>query len=168
MNNSRLKKIVLTGVFSSLAILLGYLEQMIPLPIAFPGVKIGLSNICVLVALYIWGYKSALVLSLIKSIVCGVLFWGAGGAIYGISGAIFSFLIMALLVKFDLFGILGVSIAGALGHNLGQLLALYIMSGSFSFLYYMAVLGISGCIMGTVTGIVSGIVIDRLKRIFTD
>ncbi len=164
MNNS-IKNIVRIGVFSALAIVLGYLEQLIPLPIAFPGVKIGLSNICVLVSLYKWGWKNAFAISLIKSLVCGMLFWGVGGSIYGISGALLSFLIMTLVVKFNLLGILGVSILGAVFHNLGQLLALYIMSGSFSFIYYIAVLGISGVIMGTVTGLVCVIVIERIKKL---
>ncbi len=165
MNNS-LKNIVRVGVLSALSIVLGYLEQFIPLPIAFPGVKIGLSNICVLLSLYMWESKNALAISLVKSFVCGILFWGMGGAIYGIAGAVLSFFVMAVLVKYDLLGIVGVSILGAVFHNLGQLIALYVMSGSFSFLYYMAVLGISGVIMGTITGIVCEVVLKRIKKLF--
>lgn len=159
------KSIVRIGVFSALSIVLGYLEQMIPLPVAFPGVKIGLSNICVLVALYKWGWKSSLLISLVKSLVCGILFWGVGGALYGVAGAMLSFLVMELLVKWNLLGLVGVSIAGAISHNVGQLLALYIMSGSFSFIYYMAVLGISGVIMGTITGLVCYVVLERIEKL---
>ena len=166
MLSKEIRALVRIGVFSALSIVMGYLEQMIPLPIAFPGVKIGLSNICVLVTLYMWGWKSSLAISVIKSLVCGILFWGVSGAMYGIAGAMLSFLVMALLVKYDLLGLIGVSIAGAVFHNLGQLIMLYVMSGSFSFIYYMAVLGISGVIMGTITGVLCSVVLKRIRKLF--
>lgn len=164
-SKERMRKLVYVGVLSSLAIVMGYLEQMIPLPVSFPGVKIGLSNICVILALYRLGYKSALGVSIIKSIVCGILFWGVGGTLYGVAGAVLSFIIMALLEKKGFFGTVGISIAGALFHNIGQLIALFILSGSFSFVYYLSVLGISSVITGTITGVISGIIIERTRHI---
>ena len=164
-NDKTVKRIVLIGILSSLAIVLGYLEQMIPLPVSFPGVKLGLSNICVILALYITDCKSAFMISMIKAFVCGILFWGVGGTVYGASGAVLSFIIMALIKKSDLLGVVGVSVAGAVFHNLGQLIALFIMSGSYSFVYYLSVLGIAAVITGTVTGIISTVIMDRIGRI---
>lgn len=166
-NNDAVKKLVSVGVISSLAIVMGYLEQMIPLPVSFPGVKLGLSNICVILALYRLGYKSAFSVSLIKSLVCGILFWGVGGMVYGVAGAVLSFIIMALIYKTKLLGTVGISIAGALFHNIGQLIALFLMSGSFSFVYYLSVLGISSVITGTITGGISVIIIERIGHIKT-
>lgn len=169
MNRDKtVKKIVLIGILSSLAIVLGYLEQMIPLPVSFPGVKLGLSNICVILALYVSGSKSAFMVSLIKSFVCGILFWGAGGMFYGVSGAILSFIIMSVIKKYELLGVVGVSVAGAVFHNIGQLIALFIMSGSFSFIYYLSVLGIAAVITGTVTGIISTVILGRIGSFYKD
>ena len=169
MNKDKtVKKIVLIGILSSLAIVLGYIEQMIPLPVSFPGVKLGLSNICVILALYVSGSKSAFMVSLIKSFVCGILFWGAGGMIYGVSGAILSFIIMSVIKRYELLGVVGVSVAGAVFHNIGQLIALFIMSGSFSFIYYLSVLGIAAVITGTVTGIISTVILGRIGRFYKD
>ena len=136
---------------------------MIPLPVSVPGVKIGLSNICVMTALYTLGGLYALAVSLIKALVCGMLFWGAQGALFAVFGSIFSLGAMILLKKYGSFSVVGVSAIGAVFHNLGQLLAFFIFSGSFSFFYYMSFLGLSALIMGTLTGIISKEVIKRLK-----
>ncbi|MBQ2942261.1 MAG: Gx transporter family protein [Clostridia bacterium] len=165
MRNNTVKKLVSVGVLSSLAIVMGYLEQMIPLPVTFPGVKLGLSNICVILALYRLGYKEAFSVSLIKSLICGILFWGVGGMLYGVAGALLSFMVMALVYKTRLLGTVGISIAGALFHNIGQLIALFLLSGSFSFIYYLSVLGIAAVITGTITGIISIIIIERIGHI---
>lgn len=165
MRNNTVKKLVSVGVLSSLAIVMGYLEQMIPLPVSFPGVKLGLSNICVILALYRLGYREAFSVSLIKSLICGILFWGVGGMLYGVAGALLSFMVMALVYKTRLLGTVGISIAGALFHNIGQLIALFLLSGSFSFIYYLSVLGIAAVITGTITGIISIIIIERIGHI---
>jgi heptaprenyl diphosphate synthase len=159
------KRLVLIGVVSALAIVLGYLEQMIPLPVNIPGVKLGLSNICVIVALYIIDWKSAFMIALVKSFVCGILFWGIGGTVYGVAGAILSFAVMALIKKSKLLGVVGVSVAGAVFHNIGQLIALFIMSGSFSFVYYLSVLGIAAVITGAITGTISTVIIGRIAHL---
>lgn len=166
MNKDKsVKRLVLIGVVSALAIVLGYLEQMIPLPVNIPGVKLGLSNICVIVALYIIDWKSAFMIALVKSFVCGILFWGIGGTVYGVAGAILSFAVMALIKKSKLLGVVGVSVAGAVFHNIGQLIALFIMSGSFSFVYYLSVLGIAAVITGAITGTISTVIIGRIAHL---
>ena len=166
MNKDKsVKRLVLIGVVSALAIVLGYLEQMIPLPVNIPGVKLGLSNICVIVALYIIDWKSAFMIALVKSFVCGILFWGIGGTVYGVAGAILSFAVMALIKKSKLLGVIGVSVAGAVFHNIGQLIALFIMSGSFSFIYYLSVLGIAAVITGAITGTISTVIIGRIAHL---
>lgn len=157
------KRTAYIGVLSAVAIVLGYLEGMIPLPVSVPGVKIGLSNVCVMTALYTLGAPAALAVCLIKSLVCGMLFWGAEGVIFALFGSIFSLLAMTILKKYSGFSMVGISAVGAVCHNLGQLLAFYIFSGSFSFFYYISFLGLSAIIMGTLTGFISKEVIGRLR-----
>ncbi|MDO5478463.1 MAG: Gx transporter family protein, partial [Clostridia bacterium] len=108
-SDKAIRKLAYVGVLSSLAIVMGYLEQMIPLPVSFPGVKLGLSNICVILALYRLGYREAFSVSLIKSLICGILFWGVGGMLYGVAGALLSFMVMAFVYKTRLLGTVGIS-----------------------------------------------------------
>ncbi len=156
-------KIAYIGILSAIAIILGYLEQMIPMPIAFPGVKLGISNICVLLSLYLFTPTYAFFIMIIKSIVCTLLFYGPEGLIFSLSGALLSFTAMTLIKKIKCFSEVGVSVAGAIFHNLGQMLAFYFVLGSFSVFYYMGILGVFGVITGIITGIISKIVINRLN-----
>lgn len=156
-------KISYIGILSAVAIILGYLEQMIPLPMAIPGVKLGLSNICVLTSLYLFNPFYAFFIMIIKSIVCTLLFYGPEGLIFSLSGAVLSFSAMTLIKKIKCFSEIGVSVAGAIFHNLGQMLAYYFVLGSFSVFFYVGVLGFFGVLTGIVTGIISKIVINRLN-----
>lgn len=151
------------GVLSALAVILGYLEQMISLPVNFPGVKLGLSNICVILALYKISGKQAFAIALIKSLICGILFWGIGGTVYGVVGALLSVMSMTIIKNSRIFGTVGVSVVGALFHNIGQLMTLFVLSGSFSFMYYMCVLGVSGVVMGVITGAITSVVLNNLN-----
>ena len=160
-----MKKTAYIGVYSALSVVLGYLENLIPLPVNIPGVRIGLSNICIITALYKMGAPSAFAVALIKALVCGILFWGMQGAVYALFGTFFSFAAMLALKKIKAFSPIGVSAAGAVFHNLGQLAAVYIFTGSFSAFYYMSVLGLSGAFMGTLTGALSLTVIKRLEKL---
>lgn len=159
-----MKKTAYIGVFGALSVVFGYLENMIPLPVTVPGVRIGLSNICIITALYMLGAPQAFLVALIKALVCGILFWGMQGAVYAVFGTVFSFAVMLILKRTGVFSPIGVSAAGAVFHNFGQLTALYIFAGSFSVIYYMSVLGISGVLMGTLTGAISLTVIKRLVK----
>ena len=160
-----MKKTAYIGVFGALSVVLGYLENMIPLPVNVPGVRIGLSNICIITALYMLGAPQAFLVALIKALVCGILFWGMQGAVYAVFGTVFSFIVMLLLKRTGAFSPVGVSAVGAVFHNFGQLTALYIFTGSFSVVYYMSVLGLSGVFMGALTGAVSLTLIKRLAKL---
>lgn len=159
-----MRKTAYIGVFSALAVVLGYLENMIPLPVNIPGVRIGLSNICIITALFMLGAPSAFFVALIKALVCGTLFWGMQGAVYALFGTMLSFAVMIALRKPGVFSPVGVSALGAVFHNFGQLAALYLFTGSFSVIYYMSVLGLSGVLMGALTGAISLTVIKRIDK----
>lgn len=160
-----MKRVAYIGIFSALAVAFGYLEAMIPMPVTVPGVKFGFSNIAVVIALYVLGTKEALGVSLVKAFCCGMLFWGAQGVVYAVFGSLFSMSAMILTKRTKAFSVISVSVIGAVFHNIGQLTALRIFSGSFSFVYYLGILGIAAVVTGAVTGFISCIIIDRLNKI---
>ena len=114
------RKIPYYGLFAALAILMGYVEMMIPVPIPIPGVKLGLANVIIIIMMYFMDTKSAFFVSLIRVLLSGLLFAGFAGLLYSLAGAMCSFAVMALLTKTEKFSIVGVSLAGGVFHNVGQ------------------------------------------------
>ena len=93
------KKIPYYGLFAALAILMGYVEMMFPLPIPIPGVKLGLANVIIIIMMYFMDTKSAFFVSLVRVFLSGLLFAGFAGLLYSLSGAMLSIAVMALLKK---------------------------------------------------------------------
>ena len=93
------KKIPYYGLFAALAILMGYVEMMFPMPIPIPGVKLGLANVVVIIMMYFMDVKGAFFISLIRVFLSGLLFAGFAGLLYSLAGAMLSFAVMALLKK---------------------------------------------------------------------
>ena len=149
------KKVALYGVLAGLAVFMGYLEFLVPLPIGIPGVKLGLSNVVVLFALYALGAGGAFFIMLVKALCAGLLFSGAAGVWYSLAGGVLSFGVMALLWRTERFSQTGVSAAGGVFHNIGQVAAACVLLGSASALYYLALLIPAGLITGMVTGVVA-------------
>ena len=147
MKSTKLTKIAL---LSAAALVMGYIESLLP-PLFLPGIKLGLSNIVLLFALYNMDKSSAVFIMLIKVLVSSLLFSGMNVFFYSLSGGILSLLVM-FLFKNKYFSIVGVSILGGIFHNIGQLLVAGIVLGQNA-LYYFPVLLVSGAIMGFLTGI---------------
>jgi heptaprenyl diphosphate synthase len=156
------KKITTLGICTALAMILSYLESLIPLSIAVPGIKLGLANIAVLFALYRLGAKEAVIVSLLRILWLAILFGNGMTLAYSVAGAILSLTGMILLRKWNRFSATGVSVAGGILHNAGQIGAAVILLGVHQILYYLPVLAISGVISGVVIGIVAGILIKRI------
>lgn len=157
------RKIVSIALLSALSVLLGGIDNMIPTPIA--PVKLGLGNITVLVALYLMGAKSAAAVSVLKVLLCQMIFGSASSFVYSIAGAVLSFAVMIGAKKIKAFSIVGVSALGALAHNMGQLFCAYFLVGKGA-LYYMPILGALGAIAGFLTGIAAQIIVKRGRGIF--
>ena len=115
------KKITVLALLTTAAMILSYLESLLP-SIAVPGVKMGLANIAVIFALYRLGFREALAVSLVRVAMVSTLFGSLGALLYSLAGACLSLIVMAVLKKLDLFSETGVSVAGGVGHNLGQVL----------------------------------------------
>lgn len=158
------KKIPYCGLFAALAILMGYVEMLIPVPVPIPGVKLGLANVIIIIMMYFMDTKSAFFVSLIRVVLSGLLFAGFAGLLYSLAGAMLSFAVMALLKKTDKFSIVGVSIAGGVFHNVGQIIVAALAVENVKMAYYLPFLLVSGVVTGMLIGIVAKTALGYLKR----
>ena len=158
------KKIPYYGLFAALAILMGYVEMMIPIPIPIPGVKLGLANVIIIIMMYFLDTISAFFVSLVRVILSGLLFAGFAGLLYSLSGAMLSFAVMALLKKTDKFSIVGVSLAGGVFHNVGQIIVAALVVENVKMAYYLPFLLVSGVVTGILIGIVAKTALGYLKK----
>ena len=162
---NRVKSITSIGVLCALAIILSYIELLLP-PIyaAVPGIKVGLPNIVIIYALYSLGVKKAAAISFIRLTISALLF-NPSTFIYSLAGAVLSLAVMALLKKSGKFSAIGVSIAGGVMHNLGQILVAIWLLETVEIGYYMFILAISGTLAGVFVGLAATFVINRLKKL---
>ena len=159
------KKVAMLGLTIALAMIMSYIEALVPLSFAVPGIKMGLANIVIIFVLYKIGTKEAILVSLIRVILVSLLFSNVMAMAYSIAGAVLSLSVMWLLKKTDKFSVIGVSIAGGIMHNVGQIIMAVILLGTEQIALYLPVLIITGTATGVVIGIVSGLVINRFKNI---
>lgn len=166
MKKNRIKKIVFLGLCTAVALILSYVEALLPpLWAAVPGIKMGLPNIMILFMLYRFSLKEAAAVSLVRLLLVALLFGNAMSLIYSFCGAALSLLVMALLKKSDRFSEIGVSIAGGVFHNLGQILAAMVLLETAEIGYYMIALAISGTIAGILVGLAASFVLKYMKSI---
>ncbi|MEG0216121.1 MAG: Gx transporter family protein [Hungatella sp.] len=156
-------KTALYGMLIALAFILSYLEAMIPLPIPIPGVKLGLANLVTMVALYTVGVRGTIVVSLIRIVLTGFTFGNLFSMIYSLSGSIVSLLLMMLCKKSNWFSSIGVSIAGGIGHNIGQMIIAAFVVQTAGVFYYLPALLVAGVVAGTLIGILGGMVTKRIQ-----
>lgn len=158
------RKIPYYGLFAALAILMGYVEMLIPMPVPIPGVKLGLANVIVILTMYYMDTKGAFFISLIRVFLSGLLFAGMAGLLYSLAGAMLSFLVMAVLKKTNRFSIVGVSLAGGIFHNVGQVTVAALVVENVKMAYYLPFLLVSGVVTGVLIGIVAKTALGYLKR----
>ncbi|MDR1131045.1 MAG: Gx transporter family protein [Oscillospiraceae bacterium] len=152
------------GLLVSLAIVLSYVEYLIPFFQPAPGIKPGLANVVVIFALYRLGSAQAAAVSLLRVILMAVLFGNAFALMYSLSGAVLSFGVMLLLKRAGVFSPAGVGAAGGVCHNIGQLLCALVLLETGGLIYYLPVLLLSGTAAGLVTGTVAGVLLKRIQN----
>ena len=158
------KKLTVLALLSAAALIFAYVESLFPpLVASIPGIKMGLPNIAIIFTLYKFGVKEAFVVSFIRLIFVSLLFGNIMSFWYSLAGAVLSLSVMAILKKLDLFSLAGISVAGGVLHNLGQILVAIILTGVGEIAYYMIFLAISGTISGILIGLVSAFIIKRIK-----
>ena len=153
------------GLTIALAMIMSYIEALVPLSFAVPGIKMGLANIVIIFVLYKIGTKEAILVSLIRVILVSLLFSNVMAMAYSLAGAALSLSVMWILKKIDKFSVIGVSVAGGIMHNVGQIIMAMILLGTEQIALYLPVLIIAGTATGVIIGIVSGLVINRFKNI---
>lgn len=153
------------GVFTALALIFSYVETLIPFHIGIPGVKLGLANLIIVIALYKMSLKETYLLSVVRVVLSGFIFGNYFSIIYSLAGGLLSLTVMSLLRKRGGFSILGISIAGGVCHNIGQLAIAMVVVETFSVIYYIPVLLIAGLATGLLIGIAADGMLKRLVNI---
>lgn len=152
------------SLLSAFAIILSYVEILLPIPAGVYGMKLGLANFVVLLCIYEAGIKEAVIINGIRILTIGFLFGNLFSILFSLSGALCSLLSMSLLKKTNLFGMVGVSVAGGVSHNLGQLAVAATVAGSVHVIYFFPILMVGGVITGIGIGILAQIIDNRMKR----
>ena len=153
------------GVFTALALIFSYVESLIPIQIGIPGVKLGLANLMIVIALYKMSLKETYLLSITRVVLSGFLFGNMFAILYSLAGGLLSLTVMAVLKKAGGFSVMGVGIAGGVFHNIGQLIIAMIVVETFSVAYYIPVLLIAGVITGLLIGIAANETLKRIKEL---
>lgn len=160
----RSSKVAQYGLFAALAILMGYVEMLIPLPLLVPGMKLGLANVIIVIVLYHMDAKSAFFISLVRVLMSGLLFQGFAGLLYSLAGALLSLAVMALLKKTGKVSITGVSVMGGVFHNVGQIIVAAAVVENIKMAYYLPFLLVTGVVTGFVIGAVARLALGYLQR----
>jgi heptaprenyl diphosphate synthase len=158
------KQMVTMSVIIAVAMILSYVESLIPVFIPIPGVKLGLSNIATVFALFSLGAPAAVMVSIIRVLLSCLLFGNVSTLIYSLFGAVLSLLFMFLARRFNLFSTVGVSVIGGVFHNVGQIIAAIIMIENVGLAYYLPPLILSGVVTGALIGFIAGILIEKMKK----
>lgn len=166
MKKSKAIKVAFYGILVALAFVFSYIEVLIPFNFSIPGVKLGLANIVVLTALYTIGFKGSFVISCIRIILVGFTFGNMFSLLYSLAGGLLSWIVMSLCKKIKGFSIIGVSIAGGVTHNIGQILIASLVLKTTALGTYLPVLLISGVITGVIIGILGMGVMQVQKQMF--
>ena len=161
MNKTR--RIALYGVLTALALIMSFVESQIPAFMAVPGMKLGLTNVVVLFALYADSEKGAIIINVTRILLVSLLFGNAMSLSFSLAGGALSGLVMILLKRSKKFGITGVSTAGAVSHNIGQILVAMVVMNTSAIALYLPFLWASGIVSGILIGIIGGIIAGRIS-----
>lgn len=153
------------GLFTALALIFSYVETFIPFHIGIPGVKLGLANAVIVIALYKMDIKQVYLLSVTRVVLAGFMFGNLFSIIYSLAGGLLSLTVMWGLKKNEGFSVVGISVAGGVMHNVGQLIIAMIVVESMNLMYYIPILMFSGLFTGIVIGITSNEMLKRLRSI---
>lgn len=157
------KRLVLLAMLTAVAMILSYVESLLP-SVGIPGVKMGLANIAVIFALFRFSWKEAAALSLVRVVLVSLLFGSVGAMLYSLAGAVLSLAVMALLRRIDRFSTVGISVAGGVAHNAGQILMAMLILQTKQLLGYLPVLAVSGIAGGVLTGLAAALLIRRIPE----
>lgn len=152
------------GLCTAIAMVLAWLEsQLPPLAVAVPGIKLGLPNIAIIFILYRFGWKEAAGVSFVRIVAVSLLFGNVPTLLYSLAGGFLSLLGMTLLKKTNLLSTVGVSVAGGVLHNVGQILMAMLIMSTAGLGYYLIVLCVTGIISGVFVGLCGSFAVKRIR-----
>ena len=158
------RKLAYLGLCTAVALILAYVEVLLPpLYTAVPGIKLGLPNIAIIFVLYRYGVRYAAAVSFVRMAVVALLFGNPMTFVYSLAGAALSLLVMSLLRRLDFLSVVGVSVAGGVFHNVGQILMAMLLLGTAELGYYLIVLAITGTISGVFVGLCGAMAVKRIS-----
>ena len=158
------KRIAKMSMLVALAIIFSYIEFLIPINLGVPGIKLGLANLVIVIALYTMNTVDVWLISILRILILGFMFGSGMSIIYSIAGAVLSLIVMCIIKRIKGFSIVGVSIAGGVCHNIGQVLVAMMVVETTGILYYMPALLVAGVITGAIIGIISKRVIAVVSK----
>lgn len=158
------KKAAYMGMLTALAFVFSYIEFLLPINLGVPGIKLGLANLVVIVALYLMNVRVACTLSFVRILLTGLTFGNPASMIYSLAGGMLSLAIMIMAKKSDFFSVTGVSVLGGIFHNVGQIIVAILVVETKSLLFYLPVLILSGTVAGVLIGILASILIRHLNK----
>lgn len=160
----RARKVALYGILIALAMIMSFVESLIPIPIPVPGVKLGLANLVTVTGLYLVGIPGTICITLLRVLLVGLSFGNPYSMIYGLSGSFLSLFIMSLAKKHHWFSHVGISILGGIFHNIGQITFAALIVQTAGVYFYLPALLAAGCVSGTIIGVLGGIMTERLTK----
>lgn len=171
LEGHKIRRLATCSLLITLALVLSVTEKMFPLAllIPIPGIKLGLANVITLFALLALSKRDAAVI-LFCRITLGSVFAGSiTGFLFSVCGGFLSLVVMSFLLycnqKSNFFSLLGISMAGAAAHNIGQILAAMFTLGTVHVFGYLPLLLLSAIPIGLITGFICQLVFDHLKKI---
>ena len=163
---NRVKKIVDLGLLLAAALILSYIESLIPFGFGIPGIKLGLANLAVLLCLYQWRAREAITLNIMRILLAGFLFGNLYSILYSLAGGFFGFLVMWMAKRLNRLTMTGVSVLGGVFHNIGQLFVAAFVVETVGVFYFIPYLLLSGVLTGLLIGFVAGLILPHLKNVF--
>lgn len=159
------KKMTSGAMLVALAMIFSYIESILPIHFGIPGIKLGLANLVVVLALYLLSAKWAFTISIVRIILVAITFGNVSLGIYSLAGGILSLSIMYLLHKGKSFSVVGVSVAGGVFHNIGQLLIAILAVSNLNLILYLPILLLVGAVTGYAIGTLAILFIPRILEI---
>lgn len=157
------KRIAYSAMLVALAMIFSYVEILIPISFGVPGIKLGLANLIVVVGLWMMPPAQVFLILITRIILVAFMFGSMSSLLYSLAGGVVSFLVMLLLKKAKGFSMVGISMAGGVSHNIGQLVVAALVVENSSVFYYLPVLMIAGLLTGALIGVVGQRTSKRIR-----
>ena len=164
---SKTEKLIYLALLVALALILGLIEKNIPVPFLGPGAKLGLANIITVFALYHFRFSEVLTVVILRILLLTMFSGNLSSFFYSISGGLLSFFVMFLLLRLfsDRIGTIGLSVAGAVFHNIGQIAIAALVVQNINMVLYFPVLMMTGIGTGIFVGLTAQLLLSHMRKL---